>query len=111
LQPAQQIIVAGRRGLEALHPQQPAELVERRRHVHIQMGVDAAGDGAAVSSYDGRHRHPFCGFSSRGGTPPPVACGVGVIALLAQGDPPHPTIVVECHDDSGFWPTDRSQDS
>jgi hypothetical protein len=42
---------------------------------------------------------------------PPNVCGVGVVALLAQGDPPHP-IAVECRMRcSGLWPTDRSQDS
>jgi hypothetical protein len=51
LQPAQQLVIAGAGGLKALHPQQPADLIERGGHVHVQMGVDPTGDGALIS-YD-----------------------------------------------------------
>jgi hypothetical protein len=64
-QPAHQLVVAGAGGLEALHAQQPADLVERGGHVHIKMGIDAARNGGRVSSYDG-HRHPFLSFQVKG---------------------------------------------
>jgi hypothetical protein len=56
-EPAQQLAATGAGRLEALHAQQPADPVQRSRHMHIKMSVDAAGDGARVF-YDG-HRHPF----------------------------------------------------
>jgi hypothetical protein len=59
-QPAQQLAIPGRGGRELLHPQQPADRVERRRDVHVSVSVHAAGDGARLHTclYDG-HCHPF----------------------------------------------------
>jgi hypothetical protein len=55
--PAQQLAVSGLAGRERLHPEQAADAVQRRGHVHIEMSVNSARD-QTVSFYDG-HRHPF----------------------------------------------------
>jgi hypothetical protein len=51
--------VAGRGRRELLHAQQPADPVQRRRHVGVRVGVHAAGNGACLI-YDGQ-RHPVRG--------------------------------------------------
>ena len=74
------------------------------------MGVDAAGDGAPCLCL--RWSSPSLPLisGSRGGTRRSIVCGVGVIALLAQGDPPHPT-TVERHGAPGSGRQIVSQDS
>ena len=52
--PASVTVPAGR---EALHPQQPADTVQRRRHVQVQVRARAPGRRARAI-YE-RHRHPF----------------------------------------------------
>jgi hypothetical protein len=59
-QPGEQLVVAGGSGFEALHPQQPADVVERGSHMHIEVGVDTAGHGAPGHGFYDGHRHPFC---------------------------------------------------
>ena len=46
--PAEQIGVPGRGGRELPHPQQSPERVQRGSHVHVGVGVHAAGDDACV---------------------------------------------------------------
>jgi len=55
-QPAQQAGISSRGGGKLLDAEQPADRVERRRDVHVSVGVDSAGDGACL--YDGYSR-PF----------------------------------------------------
>ncbi len=55
-QPLHQRPVAGGCRGERLDAQQPSDAVQRGGHVHVQMGVHAAGHGARL--YDG-HCHPF----------------------------------------------------
>ena len=55
LQPAQQPPVAGRGGDEALDTEQRPSLVERGRHVHVEVRVDPCGDAPR----DSGHRHLF----------------------------------------------------
>ena len=57
LEPAQQRLVAGRVGLEALRAEQPAERVEGGSHVDVEVRVDTTGH-TTRSFYDG-HGHPF----------------------------------------------------
>ena len=56
-EPAEQRFVARGVGLEAFGPEQPAERVEGRSDMDIEMGVDATGH-TTRSFYDG-HGHPF----------------------------------------------------
>ncbi len=70
-QPTQQLAVTRRRGRKLLHPQQPTDPVQRRGHVHLQMGIHATRDRArGIYSC---HGHPFLYLSVRGGRPP--SCG------------------------------------
>jgi hypothetical protein len=59
-QPRQQPGITGCGGRELGDTEQPAERIERRRHVHVGVSVHAAGDGACLGAclYDG-HCHPF----------------------------------------------------
>ena len=57
LEPAQQRLVAGSVGLEALRAEQSTERVECRRNVDVEMSVDTTGH-TTRSFYDG-HGHPF----------------------------------------------------
>jgi hypothetical protein len=57
LEPAEQCLVAGRIGGEALGAEQPTEWIECCGHVNVAMGVDTTGDPAR-GFYDG-HGHPF----------------------------------------------------
>jgi hypothetical protein len=86
-QPGQQPAVPGRCGGELRDRQQPADLIQRGRHVHVQMGVHAAGHRAR-SIYDG-HESSLPLARCQGMAPAAQQRGGGVIALLAQGDPPH----------------------
>ena len=45
-QPIGQLAITGRGRGERLHPQQSADAVQRRRHMHVQMSVDPARDRA-----------------------------------------------------------------
>jgi hypothetical protein len=56
-QPGQQLAVPRRGGRERLDPQQPADAIQRRRHVHIQMRVHTTSNRAR-GIYDCQ-RHPF----------------------------------------------------
>jgi hypothetical protein len=56
-QPAQEPGVPGRRRRELPHPEQPADAIQRRRHMVIGVRVHAAGHRARFI-YDGQ-RHPF----------------------------------------------------
>jgi hypothetical protein len=56
-QPAEQAGVPGRGGRELPHAQQAAEKIQRGGHVHVRVGVHAAGDDACVF-YD-CHCRPF----------------------------------------------------
>jgi Amidase len=61
-----------RAGRELLHTEQTADRVERRRDVHVGVGLHPAGDGACLHTclYDG-HCHPF--LRLRDGTHPLAA--------------------------------------
>jgi hypothetical protein len=65
-QPAGQRDITRRRRRERLDTQHPAITVDRRRDMHIRVGIDSARDWAR-GLYDG-HRHPFSLKRSRGGT-------------------------------------------
>jgi len=56
-QPAQQGLVARRRGLELLHPQQATDTVQGSGHMHLEVGVHTTRYRAR-SIYD-CHSHPF----------------------------------------------------
>ena len=82
-QPGQQLTVTRRRRLKLLHPQQPTDPVQRRGHVHLQMGIDTTRNrarGTTVVTAIPSLIHWF-GVAGR-----PRAAGV--IVLLAQDDPP-----------------------
>ncbi len=57
LEPAQQRLVAGRIGGEALCAEQSTQRIERCGHMDVAMGIDTTGDPTR-SFYDG-HGHPF----------------------------------------------------
>ena len=67
-QPAQQAGVTGCGGWELLRAEQSPDGIQRRGHMHVGMGVHAAGDGACL--YDG-HVIPFLWL--RDGTHPLAA--------------------------------------
>jgi hypothetical protein len=69
-QPAEQLVVAGGGRLEALHAQQPADVIDRGGHVDIEVGVDSARDRTRAF-YDG-HRHPFSLVVVKGWHAPPT---------------------------------------
>ena len=70
--PAQQLGITGRGGRELLDAKQPADRVERRRGMHLRVGIHATGDGTCFHAclYDG-HCHPF--LRLRDGTHPLAA--------------------------------------
>jgi hypothetical protein len=55
LEPAQQLLVPGGSGGEALHAELSSSFVESSRHMHIEVRVDPSGDSAR----DSGHRHLF----------------------------------------------------
>ena len=94
-QPTEQLAVTRRRGRKLLHPQQPTDPVQRRGHVHLQMGIHATRDRArGIYSC---HGHPFLYLLVRGGRPPscggcdrPVGAGRSAALELASH---HPAVV------------------
>ena len=57
LEPCEQRFVTGRVGLESLGAEQPAQRVQGRSHMNVEVRVDTTGH-TTPSFYDG-HGHPF----------------------------------------------------
>jgi len=83
-EPPEQLVVAGGTGGKGLDAEQAADGVHGRRHMDVEVGVDAANHGA-FSFYDG-HGHPFSSFGQGVARPSPEGVTV-VSALRLQGGP------------------------